>query len=87
VGPVRWRQKAAGGIMVFLSGPRRGVPRVKLHDPPPGYRPPHAPSVPLKEQQRRARRDWGIMRAATVVLVLAAAAFMVIIFVIIATHH
>ena len=78
---------AAGGIMVFLSGPRRGVPRVKLHNPPPGYRPPHAPRVPLKEQRRRARRDGVIMRAATVVLLLAAAAFIVIIFVIIATHH
>jgi hypothetical protein len=73
--------------MVFLSGPRRGVGRVKLHDPPPGYRPPPKPRVPLKERQRRARRDWTIMRVATVVLVLAAAAFMGIILVIIATHH
>jgi hypothetical protein len=73
--------------MAFLSGPRRGASRIKLHDPPPGYRPPLEPRVPLKDQQRRARRDWVIMRVATVVLVLAAAAFMVIIFVIIATHH
>jgi hypothetical protein len=76
----------AGGVMVWLSGPRRGVGRVKLHDPPPGYRPPRKPRIPLKEQQRKARRDWVIMRVATVVLVLAAAAFMVIISVIIATH-
>jgi len=72
--------------MVWLSGPRRGVGRVKLHDPPPGYRPPPGRGIPLPEQQRRARRDWVIMRVATVVLVLAAVAFMVIVFVIIATH-
>jgi uncharacterized membrane protein len=73
--------------MAFLSGPRRGVGRVKLHDAPPGYRPPHEPTVPLKEQQRRVRRDWAIMRVATVVLVLAAAAFVVMIIVIAATDH
>lgn len=72
--------------MVFLSGPRRGVGRVRLHDPPPGYRPPHKPRIPLKEQQRRARRDWTIMRVATVVLVLAAGALMVIILIIAAQH-
>jgi hypothetical protein len=72
--------------MVWLSGPRRGVGRVKLHDPPPGYHPPHGPGIPLQEQQRRARRDVVIIRAATVVLILAAAAFMVIVFVMIATH-
>jgi hypothetical protein len=73
--------------MAFLTGPRRGSNRIKLHDPPPGYRPPPEPRVPLKEQQRRAGRDWVIMRVATVVLVLAAAVFMVLIFVIIAAHH
>jgi hypothetical protein len=72
--------------MVWISGPRRGVGRVKLHDPPPGYHPPHGPRIPLKEQQRRARRDSVIIRVATLALVFAAAAFMVIIFVIIATH-
>jgi hypothetical protein len=73
-------------MMVFLSGPRRGVGRVKLHDPPPGYRPPPRPSIPLKDRQRVAREYLIGMRVATVVLALAAAAFMVIIFVIIATH-
>jgi hypothetical protein len=72
--------------MVWLSGPRRGVGRVRLHDPPPGYHPPHQPRVPFKEQQRRARRDSVIIRVAAVFLALAAAAFMVMIFVIIATH-
>jgi hypothetical protein len=73
--------------MVFLSGPRRGVGRVKLHDPPPGYHPPRPrPSIPLKDRQRLAREYLITMRVATVVLVFAAAAFIVIIFVIIATH-
>jgi hypothetical protein len=72
--------------MVWLSGRRMGVGRVKLHDPPPGYRPPHGPRVPLKEQRRRARRDQIILRTAVSVLVLAAAAFMAIIFVLIAAH-
>ncbi len=71
--------------MVFLSGPRRGVGRVKLHDPPPGYRPPRKSSIPLKDRQRLAREYVTIIRIATAVLVLAAA-FMVIIFVLIATH-
>jgi hypothetical protein len=72
--------------MAFLSGPARGTKRIKLHDPPPGYHPPRGPIIPLKDQQRRARRDWVIIRVAAVVLALAAAAFMVMRFVIIATH-
>jgi hypothetical protein len=73
--------------MVFLSGPRRGVGRVKLHDPPPGYRPPRKPRIPLKDRQRVAREYLVAIRVATVVVVLAAAALMVIIFVMIATHR
>jgi hypothetical protein len=72
--------------MVWLSGPRRGVGRVKLHDPPPGYRPPRRVSPPLTEQRRRARRDWAILHVAVIVLVMLAVAFMVIMFVIIATN-
>jgi len=71
--------------MVFLSGPRRGVGRVKLHDPPPGYRPPRRPRIPLKDRQRLTREYMIVIRMATVVLILVAA-FMVIIFVLIATH-
>jgi hypothetical protein len=73
--------------MVWLGG-RRGsrTPPIVLHDPPPGYRPPHRPGIPLKDRQRQAREYLAVMRVATVVLVVAAAAFMVIIFVIIATH-
>jgi hypothetical protein len=72
--------------MAFLSGPRRGVGRVRLHDPPPGYRPPRERGLPAREQQRRMRRDWVIMRVATVVLVLAAVAFIVMIAVLVATR-
>jgi hypothetical protein len=70
--------------MVFLSGPRRGVGRVKLHDPPPGYRPPRKPGLPLKDRQRLAREYRIVIRIATVVVALAAAALLVIIFVLIA---
>jgi hypothetical protein len=76
--------------MVYLGGPRRrgggfGRRTIYLHDPPPGYRPPRL-RMPLKNQQRKARQDWVLMRVITVVLVLTAAAFMVIIFMIIATY-
>jgi hypothetical protein len=68
-------------------GPRAvGTSRPRLQDPPPGYHPPHGPAIPLKEQQRRTRRDWVIVRVAAAVLILAAAAFIVMVFVIIATH-
>lgn len=71
--------------MVYL-GPRwRGAFRPRLHDAPPGYRPPR-PRIPSKERQREARQDLILLRAATVILVLAAAAVIVIIVVIIATH-
>jgi hypothetical protein len=74
--------------MVWLGGPRGRGSRTKsivLHDPPPGYRPPRV-RIPLKDQQRKAREDWVLMRVTTVVLALAAAAFMVIMLMIIATH-
>jgi hypothetical protein len=77
---------AAGGVMVWLGGPRRQGGRTKgivLHDPPPGYRPPRT-RIPLKDQQRKARQDWVLMRVATVVVVLAAAAIAVIFIMIIA---
>ena len=72
--------------MVWLGPPSRGVPRPRLHDPPyPGYRP-NEPGVPLKDQQRRARRDRALLRAATVVLVPTAAAILAMICVLIAMH-
>lgn len=71
--------------MVNLGGPWRGVSRPRLHDAPPGYRPPRR-RLPLRERQRKARQDWFLMRIATVVLVLTAAAVLVIIILVIATH-
>ena len=75
--------------MIWVGGPRRGGGRTKpivLHDPPPGYRP-SKPRMPLKDQQRKARQDWVLMRVTTVVLILTAVAFMVIIFLMIAGYH
>lgn len=85
---VRWRQKAAGGVMVWLGGPRgRGGGRAKpimLHDPPPGYRPPRRSSWYLLVNERHARV---IVRVATVILVLAAAALAVIFVLMIAGYR
>jgi hypothetical protein len=73
--------------MVWLGPPSRGVPRPRLHDPPyPGFHLDESPKVPLKEQQRRVRRDRNLIRIATVVLVFTAAAFLVTIGVLVATH-
>lgn len=67
-------------------GPRwRGAWRPRLHDAPPGYRPPR-PRISPKERQRQAREERILMRATTVILVPTAVALVVIIFVIIATH-
>lgn len=67
--------------MAFLSGPRRGVPRVKLHDPPPGYRPPKKSSWYLTVNEAHARV---IVTVATAILALAAIAVAVIIVLMIA---
>lgn len=72
--------------MVYLGGPSRGAFRPRLHDPPPGYRPPRR-RMPLKERQRIARRDWILEHVLAVILVLSAAAVMVIILMIALTHH
>jgi hypothetical protein len=71
--------------MVYIggNGPRR--PRVYLHDPPPGYRPPRT-EMPKQDRQRKARQERLLMRIATMVLVLAAVSFIVIMFLLIATH-
>jgi hypothetical protein len=71
--------------MVWLGGPSRGAFRPRLHNPPPGYRPPRR-RIPLKERQRMARRDWVLEHVLAVILTLLAGAFMVIIFLMIATH-
>ncbi|HTT53732.1 MAG TPA: hypothetical protein VMH35_20240 [Streptosporangiaceae bacterium] len=75
--------------MVWLGGPRGRGGRTKpivLHDPPPGYRRPR-PRIPLRDQQRKARHDWVLMRVATVVVVLAAAAITVIFLLMIAGYR
>lgn len=83
--------------MVWLSGPRKGQPAdprmgrgrqrgLYLHDPPPGYHPPHA-RMTMKERQRIARRDWILEHVLAVILVLLAAAVLAIICLMIATHH
>jgi hypothetical protein len=70
---------AAGGVMVWLGGPRRGSRGrpIVLHDPPPGYHPPR-PRISLRDRQRQAREEYVVMRVATVVIILVAAAVVVI---------
>jgi hypothetical protein len=43
--------------------------------------------MPLKEQQRIARRDWVLEHVLAVILILSAGAVLVIILLIVATHH
>jgi hypothetical protein len=71
--------------MVWLAGPSRGAFRPRLHDAPPGYRPPR-PRVSLKERQRRAREDQILMRVTTAILMPTAVAVIVIISLMVATH-
>ena len=72
-------------MMVYLGGRWRGAFRPRLHDAPPGYRPPRN-RLPLKERRRKARQDLILMRVATVILVPAAVALVVLILVMIAAH-
>jgi hypothetical protein len=72
-------------MMVYLGGPGRGVSRPRLHDAPPGYRPPRR-RLPVKQRQQKARQDYVLMRVATVVLVLTAAGVLVVICLMIALH-
>lgn len=86
---VGWPHTAAGGVMVWLGGPRGRAGRTKpivLHDPPPGYRRPR-PRIRLRDRQRRVRQDRVLLRVSTVVLVLLAAAMAVIIVLMIAGYH
>lgn len=73
--------------MVWISGPRKGRPADRLsrgrrglylHDPPPGYQPPHS-KMPLKDRQRIARQDWILEHVLVVILIPSAAAVIVII--------
>ena len=71
--------------MVYLGPKWVSANRPRLHDTPPGYRPPR-PRIPLKERRREARQYRILIRIATVILILTAVAFLVLILVIIATH-
>jgi|HubBroStandDraft_5_1064220.scaffolds.fasta_scaffold237427_2 hypothetical protein len=74
--------------MVWLGGPRGGARRgarpLVLHDPPPGYVPPHEPEISPEEMRKRLRTDWILLRIGTVVLVLVAFATLMFIVVMIA---
>jgi hypothetical protein len=69
--------------MVYLGGPGRGVRRPRLHDAPPGYRP---PQISREEQRRQLRQDFILLRVATVCAVVLVTALVVIFLIIIATH-
>ena len=72
--------------MVWLGGPSRGAFRPRLHDPPPGYRPPRRRMLP-KERQRMARRGWVLEHILLVILIPSAVAIAVIIVLMIAGYH
>lgn len=69
--------------MVYLGGPWRGVRRPRLHDAPPGYRPPR---LPPEEQRRQLRQDYILLRVVTVCGVGLVAALVVVCLIVIATH-
>ena len=79
--------------MVWIGGPRRdpgdrlgrGRRGLYLHDPPPGYHPPR-PRIPMKDQQRKLRQDYVLMRIVTVVLILTTTAFLAMMLFFIAAH-
>jgi len=76
--------------MVYLGGPRRRsragrASGIYLHDPPPGYHPPR-PRIPMKDQQRKLRQDYVLMRIVTVVLILTTTAFLAMMLFFIAAH-
>jgi hypothetical protein len=69
--------------MAYLGGPGRGVRRPRLHDAPPGYRPPR---LPRGEQRRQLRQDYILLRVATVIAVGLVIALVVVGLIVIATH-
>jgi hypothetical protein len=71
--------------MVFLNGPSRGVSRARLHDAPPGYRPPRR-RLPLTLRRKRARRDYLLMRVTSMLLIPLVVALAVVMIVMIATN-
>lgn len=69
--------------MADLGGPGRGVRRPRLHDAPPGYRP---PELPPAERRRQLRQDDILLRVAAVFAVGLVAALLVTCLIAIATH-
>jgi hypothetical protein len=73
--------------MVYLGGPRGpragGARQIRLHDAPPGYRPPRIPS---KQRKQLLRQDQLLLRVGLIVLIPLVAAVAVLFIVLIATH-
>ena len=69
--------------MVYLGGPGHGVRRPRLHDAPPGYRPPR---LPPEEQRRALRQDYILLKVAVVCGIGLVAALVVVCLIVIATH-
>ena len=69
--------------MAYLGGPGRGVRRPRLHDAPPGYRPPR---LSPGERRRQLRQDYILLRVGTVIAVGLVIALVVVGLIMIATH-
>ncbi len=69
--------------MVYLGGPGRGVRRPRLHDAPPGYRPPR---LPAGEQRRQLRQDYILLQVAIVCAIGLVTALVALCLIMIATH-
>lgn len=69
--------------MAYLSGPGRGARRLRLHDAPPGYRPPR---LPPEERRQQLRQHYILLRVATVCAVGLVTALVVVFLIMIATH-
>jgi hypothetical protein len=83
-----WPEQAAGGMMAYLGGPIRpvrGARPLRLHDLPPGYKPPRV-KVPEKERQREERQERILLRVAVVTGALVGVATLVVIVLMVATQ-
>jgi hypothetical protein len=72
--------------MVWLGPQWRSAFRPRLHDAPPGYRPPR-PRIPLQERRRIERRDWILEHILVVILIPVAIAVAAIIVLMVAGYH
>jgi hypothetical protein len=70
--------------MVYLGGPQfRRRQQLRLHDAPPGYRPPRMPGA---VRRRELRQDQVLLRVATVVAAMLVTALVVLCAIVIATR-